>query len=83
MAEDLLYICEICQTVLTEHHCKAQCPNCGRMFDCSDLPIMQANAKITDDQKVVPSPRSDPRFLLPQAVPGEPTEKRSENSDLP
>jgi hypothetical protein len=48
MADDLIYICEICGTVLDEHHCKAVCPNCGRMFDCSDLPLIKANARIHD-----------------------------------
>ncbi len=40
---NFLYICEICDTQLDEHHCKARCPNCGRMLDCSDLPILPAN----------------------------------------
>lgn len=44
MSKKILYVCEICQTVLEEHHCKAICPNCGRTCDCSDLPVMQANA---------------------------------------
>ncbi|MCZ7649425.1 MAG: hypothetical protein M5U26_29905 [Planctomycetota bacterium] len=43
---DLIYLCEICGSVLDEHHCKAVCPNCGRMFDCSDLPALQANGEI-------------------------------------
>jgi len=79
MSEDLLYICEICQTVLQEHHCKAQCPNCGRLFDCSDLPIMQANGKISGD-RVIPGPRSDPRFLLPQSMP---ELDAGQNDDMP
>ena len=49
MRRHLVYICEICGAVLDEHHCKAQCPNCGRMLDCSDLPIFQANGTINDD----------------------------------
>lgn len=53
MSEDLVYICEICQTVLEEHHCKAVCPNCGRMFDCSDLPLIQANAKVENDRLIL------------------------------
>ena len=45
MAE-LFYLCEICSSVLEEHNCKAVCPNCGRTFDCSDLPALQANGKV-------------------------------------
>ena len=81
MKEDLVYICEICQTVLSEHHCKAQCPNCGRMFDCSDLPLIHANGKISDDT-FIPAPRSDPRFLLPQADPNPSSEHRADD-ELP
>lgn len=43
---ELIFLCEVCGSVLDEHHCKAICPNCGRMFDCSDLPALQANGKI-------------------------------------
>ena len=39
----LIYLCEICDTLLDEHNCKAICPNCGRMLDCSDLPFIQAD----------------------------------------
>ena len=46
MSSELIYICEICQTVLDEHHCKAICPNCGRTMDCSDLPIIHANGEV-------------------------------------
>lgn len=64
---ELIYICEICQTVLEEHHCKAVCPNCGRMFDCSDLPLIPANAMIdAGTSEVVPRPGSDPRDVLPK-----------------
>ncbi len=67
---ELVYICEICQTVLDAHHCKAICPNCGRMFDCSDLPLMAANASI-DAQSggLTLRPGSDPRDWLPRAEP--------------
>lgn len=46
---DLLYLCEICGMVLEEHHCKATCPNCGRMLDCSDLPAMPALGTIESE----------------------------------
>ena len=46
MSDELIYICEICQTVLDEHHCKAICPNCGRTMDCSDLPVIHANGAV-------------------------------------
>ena len=65
-SDDLLYICEICGYELSEqHHCKAVCPNCGRMFDCSDLPIMRANARIHDDQTMELAPGHDVSELLP------------------
>jgi len=64
MKEDLIYICEICQSVLEEHHCKAICPNCGRTFDCSDLPVMQANAKI-ENEHLIPNPGNGMKDLLP------------------
>jgi hypothetical protein len=95
MGEDLVYICEICQTVLEEHHCKAVCPNCGRMFDCSDLPLIQANGIVKDsDHTFVARPGSDPRDLLPPLKDGDevveevPEEKeteapRTEGDDLP
>lgn len=54
MSQKPVYVCEICQTVLDEHHCKAICPNCGRMLDCSDLPGIQANAVREDDGVVTP-----------------------------
>ena len=66
MSEHLIYICEICQTVLDEHHCKAVCPNCGRMFDCSDLPLIAANALIDEDDNVVTRPGTDLADMLPQ-----------------
>jgi hypothetical protein len=66
MSEHLIYICEICQTVLDEHHCKAVCPNCGRMFDCSDLPLIAANALIDNDDNVVTRPGTDLSDMLPQ-----------------
>ncbi|HLX63954.1 MAG TPA: hypothetical protein VKX17_21965 [Planctomycetota bacterium] len=69
-APNLVYICEICQTILQEHHCKAICPNCGRMFDCSDLPIMLANATIDEDTaELTMRPGSDPRDWLPKGEP--------------
>ncbi len=64
MSEELVYICEICQAILEEHHCKAVCPNCGRMFDCSDLPLIQANAKF-ENERFVPGPRNGMNDFLP------------------
>jgi len=65
MSDELVYVCEICQTVLTEHHCKAVCPNCGRMFDCSDLPILHANGQIRSDERYVAYPGSEADLLPP------------------
>lgn len=65
MGEELIYICEICQTVLDEHHCKAVCPNCGRMFDCSDLPLMQANGRIDSHDHVIARPGASVLDILP------------------
>ena len=48
---DLLFICEICGSVLDESHCKARCPNCGRTLDCSDLPMLPANGKVAENEK--------------------------------
>ena len=91
MGEDLVYICEICQTVLEEHHCKAVCPNCGRMFDCSDLPLIQANGTVNDsNHQFIARPGSDPRDLLPPLQEGdEPVEENEteapkiQSDDLP
>ena len=70
MEARLVYICEICQTVLEEHHCKAQCPNCGRMFDCSDLPLIPANGAIDgDDGEFVARPGALPPQSFPDARP--------------
>jgi hypothetical protein len=62
-----IYVCEICQTVLDEHHCKAICPNCGRMLDCSDLPGIQANAIREDDGAVTPRKGWERDFIPRQA----------------
>lgn len=70
MSEELVYICEICQTVLEEYQCRAVCPNCGRVFDCSDLCLLPANAKVdSNDHRVVARPGADPRDALPQLLP--------------
>jgi hypothetical protein len=66
MADELIYICEICGMVLDEHHCKAVCPNCGRMFDCSDLPLIKANARIHDGT-VELSAGTNPSDIVPEA----------------
>jgi hypothetical protein len=29
-------ICDLCASVMVEHHCKLVCPNCGYIRDCSD-----------------------------------------------
>ena len=65
---ELVFVCEICQTILEAHHCKAICPNCGRMLDCSDLPAMAANARFDAEHGgLVIRPGSDPRDWLPRA----------------
>ena len=69
MENRLVYICEICQTVLEEHHCKAQCPNCGRMFDCSDLPLIPANGAVDDAEgEFILRPGANPLDLIPPAA---------------
>ena len=30
------HVCEICGTVMYDHHCKIICPTCGYKRDCSD-----------------------------------------------
>ncbi len=65
---ELIYICELCQTVLDDRGSKQVCPNCGRTFDCSDLPVVTANAELRDDNLVL-APKSDLRDLLPKAPP--------------
>jgi uncharacterized Zn finger protein (UPF0148 family) len=30
------HVCELCGTVMYDHHCKIVCPNCGYKRDCSD-----------------------------------------------
>ena len=69
MSNHLIYICEICGAVLEEHHCKAQCPNCGRMFDCSDLPLIQANGTVDDEQgELTLRPGASPLEMLPRST---------------
>lgn len=66
---ELVFICEICQTILEPHLCKAICPNCGRMLDCSDLPAMRANARFNpEDESMTISPGSDLRDWMPSAA---------------
>lgn len=84
----LVYVCEICQTILQEHHCKAVCPNCGRMFDCSDLAAMHANASFdVESGDLTIRPGSDPRDWLPNAgnAVDDAVEKETEdpNANLP
>ena len=79
--KDILYICEICQTPLEEHNCKAICPNCGRMCDCSDLPVMQANASVDESGDITPRRGSERDFLPPVMLPGPP--KSGEVDNLP
>ncbi len=87
-SHELVYVCEICQTILDAHHCKAICPNCGRMLDCSDLPGMSANAFFEDDERgrLVLRNGSDPRDWLPWAaddpIPGSKRDADSVN-DMP
>ena len=66
---ELVFVCEICQTILEPHLCKAICPNCGRMLDCSDLPGMAANARFyPEDETTTISPGSDLRDWMPSAA---------------
>jgi len=84
MSEELVYVCEICQTVLEEHHCKAVCPNCGRMFDCSDLPLIRANGTINEEShKFTARPGADPRDLLPSLEREAESEEDPAANDLP
>ena len=74
-----IYVCEICQTVLDEHHCKAICPNCGRMLDCSDLPGIQANAIREDDGEITPR-KGWERDFIPREAPKAEPKPESEDS---
>ena len=79
---ELVFVCEICQTILDARQCKAICPNCGRMLDCSDLPAMAANASYDEDHGgLTVRPGSDPRDWLPTAKPAE--EAPDDVSNLP
>ena len=81
---ELLYVCEICQTILEEHHCKAVCPNCGRMFDCSDLAAMRANGSFdVRSGAVTIRPGSDPRDWLPKSAGEKDLLMDDENAGLP
>lgn len=88
---NLLYVCEICQTILEEHHCKAICPNCGRTFDCSDLPIMYANARVSsEDASILLRPGSDVSDWIPTMEESAPNQEldvnemeNRERKDLP
>lgn len=78
---ELLFICEICGTVLNENHCKARCPNCGRTLDCSDLPALQADGKVdatSSGLHFIPKPKTGlPQQGTEQANPA------SEDGNLP
>ena len=63
----LLYVCELCQTVLEERSGRVMCPNCGRTLDCTDLPMVRANATLDEECNLDPCPGSDERDFLPQA----------------
>ncbi|MBI3828321.1 MAG: hypothetical protein HY291_02320 [Planctomycetes bacterium] len=75
---DLIFICEICGSVLDESHCKARCPNCGRTLDCSDLPTLQADGK-TDPSKsgihFIPRPATSLANQEAKPDPATPSEK--------
>jgi len=77
MSGELIYVCEICQTVLDERHGEAVCPNCGRKLDCSDLSTLPANGRVDEEDRLVLRPGSDPVDLMPrpqepgQSVPAE------------
>ncbi|HEY3321666.1 MAG TPA: hypothetical protein VGP72_14445 [Planctomycetota bacterium] len=64
--EQLVYVCEICQTIVEQRNCCAVCPNCGREFDATDLPVMPANVQIRGEHSVR-VPISDPRDFLPKS----------------
>jgi hypothetical protein len=79
---ELVFVCEICQTILDAHHCKAICPNCGRMLDCSDLPAMAANGRFDAEHGgLVIRPGSDPRDWLPRAEPADAAEPNTVAND--
>jgi len=72
VSRKIFYLCEICQSVMDEHNCKAICPNCGRMCDCSDLPVMQANGSVDESGDIQPR-RGGERDFLP-SMPNTPVE---------
>jgi hypothetical protein len=63
----LVYICELCQTVLEDRGGEEVCPNCGRTLDCTDLGVVRANATMDEQCNVEPVAGSDARDFLPQA----------------
>jgi hypothetical protein len=84
MTENLVYICEICQVPLEERQSSNVCPNCGRTLDCSDLPLILAQAKLLEDDRLVLRPGSDPRDLLPPLRPDAECMARGQGlADLP
>lgn len=81
---ELVFVCEICQTILDARLCKAICPNCGRMLDCSDLPAMPANGRFDADRGgLMLRPGSDPRDWLPRAIPDDTPSNDPSVTDLP
>jgi len=78
VSRKIFYLCEICQNVMDEHNCKAICPNCGRMCDCSDLPVMQANGSVDEAGDVQPR-RGGERDFLP-TMPNPPAETAAGDS---
>jgi hypothetical protein len=75
--EGLIYVCEVCGTLLEEHNCSAACPNCGRTLDCSDLPMLPATGGVRQraDGEAVFVPR--PQAPAPEApsVPANPAKR--------
>lgn len=67
MNSELLYVCEICQTVLDQRHGEAVCPNCGRTLDCTDLSVLPAHALVDEEDGIVLRPGADLSDFVPKA----------------
>jgi len=83
MDDRLLYVCEICQTVLDQRHGEAVCPNCGRKLDCSDLSLLPANGSLDEEDQFVFRPGSDPGDLIPLASQPEIPAQQSDSAVAP
>jgi hypothetical protein len=74
--EELLYICEVCGTLLDDNPSRATCPNCGLTLDCSDLAALQANGGVRERRGELvfvpkPLPSGAPRPASPASPEGE------------